>query len=123
MNPNILLATLIGIAIWLVTIAVIGTYFFRRLQQQERLAAIARGADLAYDPEETLNRTRRSGIVCLAAGIGLSMGDVIVTLVARDAQALVGQAVAIVPFAIGIGLLIDHRIGRRELGTRRGGDR
>jgi len=116
MNPNIILATLIGVAIWLVTMALVGTYFFRRLQQQERLAAIARGADLTYDPVETLNRTRRSGIVCIALGIGLSMGDVIVAFVARDGQALVGQAVAVVPFAVGIGLLIDHRIGRREQG-------
>ena len=123
MNPNIILAVLLGAAIWLPVVALIAAYFFRRLQQQERLAAIARGADLAYDALETVNRTRRSGIVCIAAGIGLSIGDVIVTLVARDAQALVGQAVAIVPFAIGIGLLIDHRIGRRELAGRRGGDR
>jgi hypothetical protein len=123
MNPNVILGVLLGVAIWLPTLALIAAYFFRRLQQQERLAAIARGAELAYDQEETLNRTRRSGIVCLATGIGLSIGDVIVTAVARDAQALVGQAVAIVPFAIGIGLLIDHRIGRRELLARRGADR
>jgi hypothetical protein len=123
MNPAIILPVIFGTAIWLVSVALIGTYFFRRLQQQERLAAIARGADLAYDPDETLNRTRRSGIVCIATGIGLSLGDVIVAIVARDAQALVGQAVAIVPFAIGIGLLIDHRIGRRELDARRGASR
>jgi hypothetical protein len=123
MSPTVILLIILGAAIWLPTITLVGAYFFRRLQQQERLAAIARGADLAYEPEETLNRTRRSGIVCLAAGIGLSIGDIIVATVAKDPQALVGQAVAIVPFAIGVGLLIDHRIGRRDLAARRGGDR
>ena len=52
--------------------------------------------------------------MCIALGIGLSIGDVIVAFVARDAQALVGQAVAVVPLAVRIGLLVDHRIGRRE---------
>ena len=121
MSERVILTVLVGVALWLPTVALIAAYAVRRLQQQERLAAIARGADLAYDPVETLNRTRRSGIVCIAAGIGLSLGDVIVTVVARDAQALVGQAVAVVPFAVGIGLLIDHRIGRREQGRQGAG--
>lgn len=123
MDPRIIMLVLLGLAFWLPAISLIGFYLFRRLQQQERLAAIARGADLAYDPVETLNRTRRSGIVCIAAGIGLSLGDVVVAIVSRDAQALVGQAVAIVPLAVGIGLLIDHRIGRRESGVQKGADR
>jgi len=121
MSERVILTVLVGVALWLPTLALIAAYAVRRLQQQERLAAIARGADLTYDPIETLNRTRRSGIVCIAAGIGLSLGDVIVTVVARDAQALVGQAVAVVPFAVGIGLLIDHRIGRREQGRQGAG--
>ena len=52
MNPNIILATLIGVAIWLVTMALVGTYFVRRLQQQERLALIARGRILPTTPSK-----------------------------------------------------------------------
>jgi hypothetical protein len=120
MHPPVIAFTILGVALWLTTTAVVAAYLFRKLQLQERLAAIARGADLTFDPEATANRTRRSGIVCIAAGLGLSIGDVIVAVAARDPMALVGQAVAIVPVAVGLGLLVDYRISRRELRSRRG---
>jgi len=102
-------------AFWLPALALLALYFFRRLQSQERLRAIEHGADLTVDREATAARTRRSGIVCIASGLGLSVANVIVVIAAREPVAFVGQAVAIVPIAIGLGLLVDYRIAKREL--------
>jgi hypothetical protein len=120
MNPQTGFIGLIAVALWLPTLALVAMFKFRKLQLEERLAAIARGADLAFDPEATALRTRRSGIVFVAAGLGLSAADVIVTVAAWNPMVLVGQAVAVVPIAIGIGLLLDYRINRREIAARRG---
>jgi hypothetical protein len=120
MNPQTGFIAMVVIALWLPTIALIAMFKFRKLQLEERLAAIARGADIAFDPEETAQRTRRSGIVFVAAGLGLSAADVIIALAAWNPAVLVGQAVAVVPIAIGIGLLFDYRINRREITARRG---
>lgn len=123
MHPQAILLIILAVAIWLPTTTLIGVYFFRKLQLKERLAAIERGADLRFDPEETANRTRRSGIVCIAGGLGLSVADVIVVAASREPMAFVFQAVAIIPIAIGIGLLVDYWISRRERDARRGGAR
>lgn len=123
MSPLAVMLILLAVAFWLSTIAIIAMYMFRKLQLQERLAAIERGADLSFDPEATASRTRRSGIVFIAAGIGMSIADLIVAWAARDTQALVGQSFAVIAMAVGLGLLVDFRINRRELAARRGGDR
>ncbi len=115
MHPQLIQLALLAAAFWLPTLALVALYFFRKLQLQERLQAIERGADLTIDREATAARTRRSGIVCVAGGLGLSGANVIVAIAAWSPMALVGQAVAIVPFAIGLGLLVDYRIAKREL--------
>ena len=120
MSPQVILFTMLGVALWLAAIALAATYMFRKLQSEERLKAIERGADLAFDPEATAARTRRSGIVFIAGGLGISAADLIVVWAAGDPQALVGQALAIIPIAIGLGLLVDYRITRREIASRAG---
>jgi hypothetical protein len=115
MHPQFIQLVILAAAFWLPIVALIALYFFRKLQLQERREAIERGADLTVDREATMARTRRSGIVCIAGGLGLSVANVIVAIAAWNPQALVGQAVAIVPIAIGVGLLVDSRIARREL--------
>jgi hypothetical protein len=113
MHPQVLILVLI---VWVPALALAALYLFRKLQLQERLQAIERGADLIVDRHATAARTRRSGIVCVAAALGLSAAAVILAFAAREPMmALVGQAVAIVPLAIGLGLLVDYRIARREL--------
>jgi hypothetical protein len=117
MDPRIIQLAILGAAFWLPVLALVAMYFFRKLQLQERLAAIERGADLVVDREGTAGRTRRAGIVCIAAGLGISTAALIVAAVAHEglAPALVGQAIAVVPIAIGLGLLVDYRIARRDL--------
>jgi hypothetical protein len=115
MDPQFIQLAILAAAFWVPTLGLVALYFFRKLQLKERLLAIERGADLTVDREATAARTRRSGIVCIAGGLGLSAANVIVAIAARDPIALVGQAVAVVPIAIGLGLLLDYRIARREL--------
>ena len=115
MTSSIVHLAVFAAAFWLPALALLALYFFRKLQLQERLHAIERGADLTVDREATAARTRRSGIVCIAGGLGLSVANVIVVIAAREPVAFVGQAVAVVPIAIGLGLLVDYRIARREL--------
>jgi Domain of unknown function (DUF6249) len=115
MTSSIVHLAVFAAAFWLPALALLALYFFRKLQTQERLQAIERGVDLTVDRVATAARTRRSGIVCIAGGLGLSVANVIVVIAAREPVAFVGQAVAIVPIAIGLGLLVDYRIAKREL--------
>ena len=116
MHPGFIQLGMLIAAVWLPLLALLALYFFRKLQMQERLQAIERGADLTVDREATAARTRRSGIVCIAGGLGLSAAAIILSVAGREPMvALVGQAVAVVPIAIGLGLLVDYRIVRGEL--------
>ena len=116
MDPRIIQLAILAAAFWLPLLALAALYSFRKLQLQERLHAIERGADLTLDREATAARTRRAGIVCIAGGLGLSAAAMILSLAGREPlMALVGQAPAIVPIAIGLGLLVDYRMRKREL--------
>jgi hypothetical protein len=115
MDPQFIQLVILGAAFWVPTLGLVALYFFRKLQLKERLQAIERGADLVVDRDATAARTRRSGIVCIAGGLGLSAANVIVAIAAWNPMALVGQAIAVVPIAIGLGLLVDYRIARRDL--------
>lgn len=117
MHPGIIQLVILAAAFYLPALALVAFYMFRKLHIQQRLQAIERGADVAFDAEATAARTRRAGIVCIAGGLGLSAADVIVVLAAANLQALVFQAVAVVPVAIGLGLLVDYRLARRDLAS------
>ena len=114
MNPQIIQLFILAAAFWFPVVALVALYFFRKLQLQQRLLEIERGATPASDRERAPARTRRAGIVCIAAGIGLCAGDVIIVAATGDPQAWALQAVGVVPIAVGIGLLIDYRLARRD---------
>jgi hypothetical protein len=103
------------VVVWLPTLAVATAYLFRRLHSQERLKAMERGIDLAFDPQAAADGSRRAGIVLISLAIGMALANVIVVLVSRDLQAFVFLALAVVPLAVGIGLCIDYRIARKGL--------
>ena len=104
--------------VWLPTLTLAAVYLFRRLRLQERLKAIEHGRNLAFDPEVSAIRTRRAGIVLVAAGIGVALGDAILTGVFADAHLLAFLALAAVPLLVGLGLLLDHRLQLRDLRQR-----
>ncbi len=115
MDPQFIQLVILAAAFWVPTVGLVALYFFRKLQLKERLLAIERGADLIVDRDATASRTRRSGIVCIAGGLGLSAANVILAIAANNPLARVGPAIAVVPISIGLGLLVDYRIARRDL--------
>jgi len=127
-------------AAWLgvVTVKTISAYKVRKLRSQERLAAIEKG--LPLPPEEptaedkalematgltgasrTPNPARRianlrtGGIICISIGIGLVLFFAALTHIVQERLILCGAAVGLIPLAIGIGLLIDMGIQRKDL--------
>ena len=116
MNPQTLgTIGIFVVVVWLSTLLVGAAYLFRRLQSHERLKAIERGIDLAFDPHAAADTTRRAGIVLISLGLGMAVADCIVVWASGDVQAFVGLSLAVVPFAVGIGLCIDYRIARKGL--------
>jgi hypothetical protein len=114
MHPGTIQLVILGAAFWLPLLALVSIYFFRKLHLQQRLLEIERGVNPTIAREGAPARTRRAGIVCIAAGIGVCAGDVIIVAATRDPQAWALQAVGLVPIAVGIGLLIDYRLASRD---------
>ncbi len=96
-------------------LAAMYTYYrVRRLRMEERLAAIARGANVQMEPDlSEAARSRRWGILLLALSLGfLAMMAV---LGREEPNAGRAMAVALVPLAAGLGFLLDFALIRRDL--------
>lgn len=102
-------------------------YGTRKLQFEERMAAIAQGLPLP-EPVPVLQREKRAmslrqrnvnirlaGILCVAGSIGVAAFFYVLYLVIGQHEILAGAACAIIPFALGAGLLIDATINSRGL--------
>lgn len=96
------------------TAAMVIAYLFRRLESQERLKAIEQGHLLAFDPQEIALRTRRSGIACIAAGLGILAAIVIAARSFGD-DMLGGLGLGVIPLFIGVGLMVDYRMQVRRI--------
>ncbi len=116
MHPESFLA--FGIAILIPVAALATAYLFRRLSSKERLLAIEKGAQLPFeslDPRERAARSRRSGIVLIAVGLGIILACAAIAWSENERDALSGAALGIIPLLIGAGLLLDYRLRVREL--------
>ncbi len=102
----------------------------RSLKAQERIAMISRGlpiqeierlmgavddAGRVHDPLHGLGWARRTGIVLVSIGVGLSLFFVTLSVVLHERDVLTGAAIGIIPIAIGIGFFIDYNLQKREL--------
>jgi hypothetical protein len=112
----------------------------RRIRADQQMALIARGVPLAEvdsflrvtgggeaggrvkDPMRSLGNARRSAVVLMSVGTGLTLfflifGFVLLKQVDREAGwALIAcAATGLIPFAIGVGFLFDYRLQTREL--------
>src|SRR5215467_7942785 len=98
-----------------VPLAAMYTYYrVRKLRTEERLAAIARGADVHMEPDlSEAARSRRWGI--LLSAISLGFLAMMALIAHNEPDAWNAAAVAFVPFAAGIGFLIDFALIRRDL--------
>jgi len=96
--------------------AILGMYTFyrvRKLRTDERLAALQRGVNVPMEPElsETA-KSRRLGILFVAGAVGYMTAF---SIVARyEPDALIAAAFGAIPFALGLGYLLDSMLIRRD---------
>jgi len=111
----------IGLAavIMIFGIPMAGMYTFfrvRKLRSEERLAAIAKGADVPMAAELSEGaRSRRSGILLVTGALGY-IGTF--SLIARvEPDAWIAAAFGLIPLAVGIGYFLDATLIHRDLHT------
>ena len=97
-----------------IPMAAMYTFFrVRKLRSEERLAAIARGAEIPMQPELSESaRSRRSGILLVAGALGYIATFVLIGRVEPDA--MIAATFGIIPLAVGIGFFVDHALIRRD---------
>jgi hypothetical protein len=98
-----------------IPLAAMYTYYrVRKLRTEERLAAIARRASVQMEPDlSEASHSRRWGILLAAISLGYMA---MMALIARaEPDAWNAVAVGIVPFAAGLGFLLDSALIRKDL--------
>lgn len=99
--------------------AIIVGYFMRRLQSQERLKAIEKGVPIpmapAADPVERAARTRKNGIILVAAGLGWGFFMIVTAVISQQKGAVIAMAFGAIPILIGLGLVYEYRLRSREI--------
>ena len=96
--------------------AILGMYTFyrvRKLRTEERLAAMQRGVSVPMEPDLTeAAHSRRAGILLIAGAVGYMLTFTIIARVEPDA--FVAGAFGAIPFALGLGYLLDSTLIRRD---------
>jgi len=91
-------------------------YRVRKLRSEERLAALARGAEIPMEPElSQFARSRRYGILLVSAGLGIFLTFAMIARVAYEPETMVAAAFGILPLAIGLGYFVDATMIHRDL--------
>ena len=100
-----------------IPLAMMYTYYrVRKLRTEERLAALARGAEIPMEPElSQYARSRRSGILLVSGGVGFMLMFALIARLVGEPQTLVASAFGILPLAVGLGYFVDAALIRRDL--------
>jgi len=100
-----------------IPLAAMYTYYrVRKLRAEEKIAALARGAELPIEPELTqYARSRRAGILLVSAGLGFMVMFGVIAKVVEEPHTLVAAAFGILPLAIGLGYFVDATLIHRDL--------
>jgi hypothetical protein len=103
------------IMIFGIPMAAMYTYYrVRKLRTEERLAAIARGVNVPMEPDlPHAARSRRAGILLVAAGLGYTATFALIAKAEPDA--MIAAAFGLIPLMLGIGFFIDASLVRRDL--------
>ncbi len=130
--PVAAFAMVLGIVI----VAKISEWRTRQMEYEERMAMIAKGLPLPPPSTEASavakgtsmmsqwgrvrggrpgSLVRRWGIVLVAFGLGLALFFITLAWILNEREVLSGAPAALIPFSIGVGLLIDSVIQKREL--------
>jgi Domain of unknown function (DUF6249) len=113
--------SLIGLAAVVLTcgIPVAGMYTYyriRKLRSEERLAALARGAEIPMEAELSPQaRSRRNGILLVSGGLGIILMFGMIASAVKEPETMAAAAIGILPLAIGIGYFLDAAMLRRDL--------
>jgi hypothetical protein len=123
-SPFLIPVAAFAMVLGIVIVNTIAGYNTRRLQSEERMAAIAKGIPIPEptpEPIPVVDQHRRArglrtgGIVCTAVGVGLALFGFALTWIVGDHDVLAVSASGIIPLAVGIGLLVDYAFQRRDL--------
>jgi len=100
-----------------IPVAALYTYYrVRKLRSEERLAALAKGAQIPMEPElSQFARSRRAGILLVSGGLGFMTMFAAIARVVNEPQTLAAAAFGILPLAVGIGYFVDAALIHRDL--------
>ncbi len=100
-------------------VAALYTYYrVRKLRTEERLAALARGAEIPMEPElSQFARSRRAGILLVSGGLGFMTMFAVISRIVGEPETMVAAAVGILPLAVGIGYFLDAALIHRDMKT------
>ena len=120
-----------AVAIVAIVAGIIGNAHNVKMRAEQRMAMIARGMSVddidrllgkseddnrpVRDPLRSLGIARRTAIVLISVGIGLTGFFLLLAWITERQRVLAGAAAGFIPFAIGVGFLIDYNLQKREL--------
>ena len=98
-------------------VAALYTYYrVRKLRTEERLAALAKGAQIPMEPElSQFARSRRAGILLVSGGLGFMIMFAAIARVVDEPRTLAAAAFGILPLAVGIGYFLDAALIHRDI--------
>jgi len=98
-------------------VAALYTYYrVRKLRTEERLAALAKGAQIPMEPElSQFARSRRAGILLVSGGLGFMIMFAAIARIVDEPRTLAAAAFGILPLAVGIGYFLDAALIHRDI--------
>jgi hypothetical protein len=91
-------------------------YRVRKLRAEERIAALARGAEIPMEPElSQFARSRRSGILLVSAGLGFFLMFATIAHFSNEPQTMIAASFGILPLVIGLGYFVDATLIHRDM--------
>ncbi len=101
-----LAAVVMFFAVPITAIVTYGWYKVSLLRTNERVAALARGGNVPMEPElPAAARSRRAGILLVAAAIGYVVTFALIARVEPDAW--MAASFGAIPFTLGLGFFVD----------------
>jgi len=93
-------------------------YRVRKIRAEERIAALARGAEIPMEPElSQFARSRRAGILLVSAGIGFFLMFATIAHFSHEPETMVAASFGILPLAVGLGYFVDATLIHRDMKT------
>ena len=131
LSPMLIPLAGIGVAIVAIIAGSVQSMHDSRLKADQRMALLARGMSpqdienflksssdvekTPKDPLRSLSNARRAGVVLVSVGLGLVAFFVTIALILHQHEVYTGAACGLIPFAIGVGFLVDYSMQKREL--------